>query len=113
VVIQRDREDRPVAGVIVEVQRQIDRSKLLTWPVYVATLRAQLDCSVVLLVVAPDPDVAAWARRPIELGHPAFRLTPVVIGFDDVPRIRDRAEASRLPELAVLSYDGAPRARDR
>jgi hypothetical protein len=99
---------RPVAGVIVEVQRQIDRSKLLTWPVYVATLRAQLDCSVVLLVVAPDPDVAAWARRPIELGHPAFRLTPVVIGFDDVPRIRDRAEASRLPELAVLSVMAHP-----
>jgi DNA-binding response OmpR family regulator len=40
VVIQRDRNDRPVAGVIVEIQRQIDRSKLLTWPVYVTTLRA-------------------------------------------------------------------------
>jgi flagellar biosynthesis/type III secretory pathway protein FliH len=62
----------------------------------------------VLLVIAPDPAVAAWARRPIELGHPGFLLTPVVIGFDDVPWVRDRAAASRLPELAVLSVMAHP-----
>jgi hypothetical protein len=28
---------------------------------------------------------------------------PIVIGFEDVPRVRDRAAASRLPELAMLS----------
>jgi hypothetical protein len=98
-----DPADRPVTGVIVEVQRQIERDKLLTWPAYVATLRAKLACAAVLLVVAPDPAVAAWARRPIELGHPGFRLMPIVIGFDDVPWVRDRAAALRLPELAVLS----------
>jgi hypothetical protein len=70
VVILSDLADRPVTGVIVEVQRQIERSKLLSWPVYVTTLRAKLDCSAVLLVIAPDPDIAAWARRPIDLGHP-------------------------------------------
>jgi hypothetical protein len=94
--------------VIVEVQRQIARDKLLSWPVYVTTLRAKLDCSAVLLVVAPDPEVAAWARQSIELGHPGFRLTPVVIGFDDVPWVRDRVEALRLPELAVLSVMAHP-----
>lgn len=52
--------------------RQIACDKRLTWPVYVTTLRAKLDCSAVLLVVAPDPEVAAWARQPIELGHPGF-----------------------------------------
>src|SRR5512146_2200268 len=103
VVILHDRDDRPVTGVIVEVQRQIERDKLLTWPAYVATLRAKLACAAVLLVIAPDPGVAAWARRPIELGHPGFHLAPVVIGFDDVPWIRDRVAASRLPEFAVLS----------
>jgi hypothetical protein len=79
VVILYDLADRPVAGVIVEVQRQIERDKLLTWPAYVAALRAKLACPAVLLVIAPDPAVAAWARRPIELGHPGFLLTPVVI----------------------------------
>ena len=35
---------------------------------YVSTLRAKLACAAVLLVVAPDPAVAAWARQPIDLG---------------------------------------------
>ena len=108
VTVLRDRSDAPVTGVIVEVQRNIDSDKLLTWPVYVATLRAQLACAAVLLVVAPRPEVAAWARRPIELGHPGFCLSPIVIGYGDVPRIRDRAKASRLPELAVLSTIAHP-----
>jgi hypothetical protein len=48
-------------------------------------LRAKLDCPAVLLVVATDPRVAAWARLPIELGHPHFQLTPIVIELGDVP----------------------------
>jgi hypothetical protein len=108
VVILRDRDDRPVTGVIVEVQLDTDKRKLLSWPVYIATLRAKLACAAVLLVVAPDPSVAAWARRPIELGHPGFRLTPIVIGFDDVPSVRDRPTALRLPQLAMLSVMAHP-----
>jgi flagellar biosynthesis/type III secretory pathway protein FliH len=94
--------------VIVEVQLRTDERKLLSWPVYVSTLRAKLACAAVLLVVAPDRDVATWARQPIELGHPGFRLTPVVIEFKDVPWVRDRAAASRLPELAMLSVMAHP-----
>jgi hypothetical protein len=108
VAILHDHDDRPITGVIVEVQLQTDERKLLSWPVYVSTLRAKLACAAVLLVIAPDPGVAAWARRPIELGHPGFRLTPVVIEFDDVPHVRDRAAASRLPELAMLSVMAHP-----
>jgi hypothetical protein len=108
VVILHDRADRPVTGVIVEVQRHIMRDKLLTWPAYVANLRAKLGCPAVLLVIAPDPAVAAWARQPIDLGHPGFHLTPIVIGFDDVPWVRDPVAASRLPELAVLSVLAHP-----
>jgi hypothetical protein len=106
-VLYNDQGDA-IAGVIVEVQRQDDRAKLLAWPVYVAALRAKLDCPAVLLVVAPDPVVAAWARRPIDLGHPGFQLTPLVIGFADVPRVLDRAAASQLPQLAVLSAMAHP-----
>jgi hypothetical protein len=108
VAVLHGRDGRPVTGVIVEVQRRPDRDKRLTWPVYVAALRAQLDCPAVLLVVAPKPAVAAWARRPIELGHPGFRLTPLVIGFADVPHVRDRTAASQLPQLAVLSVMAHP-----
>jgi hypothetical protein len=108
VAVLHDDHDRPVTGVIVEVQRHIDRDKLLSWPVYLTTLRAQLACATVLLVIAPAPDVAAWARRTIELGHPGFQLTPIVIGFDDVSRIRDHSAASHLPELAMLSVLAHP-----
>jgi hypothetical protein len=108
VVVLHDRTDRPVTGIIVEVQRQIERDKLLTWPAYVASLRAKLACAAVLLVVALDPGVAAWARRPIDLGHPGFQLVPIVIGVDDVPWIRDRGQACELPELAMLSVLAHP-----
>jgi hypothetical protein len=108
VAILRDRAGRPVTGVIVEVQLWTDANKLLSWPVYVSTLRAKLACAAVLLVVTPDRRVARWARKPIELGHPGFRLTPVVIEFKDVPWVRDRAAASRLPELAMLSVMAHP-----
>jgi hypothetical protein len=108
VAVLRDHANRPVTGVIVEVQLREDKAKLLSWPVYVTTLRAKLACAAMLLVIAPDPNVAAWARQPIELGHPGFRLTPVVIEFDDVPWVRDRAAASRLPELAMLSVIAHP-----
>lgn len=70
VAVLYDRDGRPVIGIIVEVQRKKDRDKLLAWPVYIAALRARLDCPAVLLVVTPMPAVARWARRPIDLGHP-------------------------------------------
>jgi hypothetical protein len=61
-----------------------------------------------LLVIAPPRSVATWARRPIDIGHPGFRLTPIVVGFDDVPWIRSSIDAHRLPELAVLSVLAHP-----
>ena len=44
-----------------------------------------------------------WARRRIELGHPDFSLAPIVLGFEDLPRVVDPVTARELPELAVLS----------
>jgi hypothetical protein len=108
VAVLRDRDNRPVTGVIVEVQLREDKAKLLSWPVYVTTLRAKLACAAMLVVVAPDPSVAAWARQPIDLGHPGFQLAPIVIEFSDVPHVRDRAVASGLPELAMLSVMAHP-----
>ena len=37
------------------------------------------------------------------LGHPGVSLRPIVLGPDAVPVIRDVSEATRSPELAVLS----------
>lgn len=103
VVELHDRDGEVVAVAIVEVQLGRDPGKLYSWPLYVAAARANLGCPAVLLVIAPDPAVAAWAKLPIALGHPGFCLTPVVIGFGDLPRVTDAALAGRVPELAVLS----------
>jgi hypothetical protein len=108
VIVLHGRNGRAITGVIVEVQLRKDRDKLRAWPVYVAALRARLRCPAVLLVVTRKPAVARWARQTIELGHPCFRLTPLVISFADVPRITDRDAASRLPQLAVLSVMAHP-----
>jgi flagellar biosynthesis/type III secretory pathway protein FliH len=56
-----------------------------------------------LLVVAPDAAVARWCAKPIELGHPGFRLQPLVAGPEAIPVVSDPEVAGRDPELAVLS----------
>jgi hypothetical protein len=108
VVELRDASEATVAAIIVEVQLNIDREKEYSWPAYVPLLRARLRCPVVLLVLAPDPAVARWARASIPLGHPGFNLAPVVIELAEVPRVTDPTDAARLPELAVLSTLGHP-----
>jgi len=108
VVVLHDRSNATVAAVIVEVQLQVDRDKERTWPVYVTALHHTLACPVVLIVVTPSRKVGRWARRPIHLGHPGFRLRPVVMKLQQVPRFVDPAEIQKIPELAVLSAMANP-----
>jgi hypothetical protein len=66
-------------------------------------LHARLSCPTVLLVVCPDTRIAGWCAAPIELGHPGFTLSPLVLGPEQVPLVTDGKVAARSPELAVLS----------
>jgi hypothetical protein len=93
----------PVWVLIVEVQLGKDERKRFSWPEYTTGSRARHRCPVGLLVVAPDPDVAAWCAEPIEIGIPGFVLRPPVLGREAVPVVTDPAEAARRPELSVLS----------
>ncbi len=102
VVLLLDGED-PALVLIIEVQLGIDPRKRFTWPEYAMGARAVHGCPVGLLVIAPDPDVAAWCAEPIETGIPGFVLRPPVLGRAGVPVVTDPAEAARRPELAVLS----------
>jgi hypothetical protein len=106
--VLRDPTGVAVAAVIAEVQLQADADKRRTWPLYVAAARASHGCPVTLLVLAPDPAVARWASQPIELGHPGFVLRPVVIGYEQIPRVCDPAAARASPQLAVLSAIAHP-----
>ncbi|MDQ3989606.1 MAG: hypothetical protein M3291_10495 [Actinomycetota bacterium] len=95
--------ETPVLAVVLEVQLGRDQDKRWSWPIYLVTLRGRLRCPTVLLVVCVDTATATWCATPIELGHPGARLTPLVLGPDQVPLVIDRGEAVRVPELAVLS----------
>jgi hypothetical protein len=96
-------EGKPVRVNIVEVQLKKADDKRYTWPAYLTVSRDQHRCPADLLVVAPDPVVAAWCAEPIELGVPGFVLRPPVLRREAIPVVTDPAEAVRRPELGVLS----------
>jgi hypothetical protein len=102
-VVTLDDSSRTVQAVVVEVQLRIDARKRRSWPAYIATLYARLDCPVVLLVLCPDQKVAEWCAAPIVIGPPGSVVTPVALGPKQIPVLTDIDTARRIPELAVLS----------
>ena len=95
-------KDRPIHGIIVEVQLSRDEDKEYAWPAYVCNLRSRIRSPVCLLVMTVDASVARWASRAVDLGGDnSFR--PWVLSPDAVPEITSDAQARADPELAVLS----------
>ncbi|WP_437969497.1 hypothetical protein WMF04_09425 [Sorangium sp. So ce260] len=66
-------------------------------------MRAKKRCGTVVLVVAPDAGVAAWAAENIDLGLGLGHVEPLVFGPAVVPEITDPVDAEAETELAVLS----------
>lgn len=93
----------PELGIIVEVQLRRDDLKSYTWPLYACALRARWRCPAVVLVLAPDPAVAAWAATPIVIGLGSDTFRARVVGPDAVPWVTSSEDARAAPELAVLS----------
>ncbi|WP_395105292.1 hypothetical protein [Actinomadura sp. SCN-SB] len=94
---------KPVLAVVVEVQRTRDKAKRRSWPVYLTTLHARLECPTMLLVVCPDKAISRWCAKPIHTGHPGWGLSPLVYGPEQIPLVTDPAQAARDPDLATLS----------
>ncbi|WP_437720964.1 hypothetical protein [Sorangium sp. So ce861] len=101
----RDASGALVLAIVIEVQRDMDPNKKFSWPTYVTVVRAKKRCRTVVLVVAPDAGVAAWAAESIDLGLGLGHVAPLVLGPAVVPEITDpgEAEAETETELAVLS----------
>ena len=96
--------EAPVGAVVVEVQLRPDPKKRLSWPLYIAGVRARLRCPVELVVLTPSSSVASWCGEAIELdlrGRSVVR--PSVVGPANLPVVTEEAEAAQQPELAVLS----------
>ncbi|WP_437782074.1 hypothetical protein [Sorangium sp. So ce1097] len=99
----RDERDALVLAIVLEVQRDVDPDKKYSWPAYVAVVRARKRVGTIVLVVAPDAGVAAWAAENIDLGLGRGHVAPLVLGPAVVPEITDPADAEEETELAVLS----------
>ncbi|WP_437314118.1 hypothetical protein [Sorangium sp. So ce385] len=99
----RDASGTLVLAIVIEVQRDMDPNKKFSWPTYVTVVRAKKRCRTVVLVVAPDAGVAAWAAESIDLGLGLGHVAPLVLGPAVVPEITDPVDAEAETELAVLS----------
>lgn len=98
-----DEQGQPVVLIVLEMQRAIDPDKEYSWPVYVAVARAKKRCQAIVLVVAPDETVAAWAAQKIDLGLGLGIIQPLVLGPAVVPEVTDPTEAEKETALAILS----------
>jgi len=93
---------RPVFAIVLEVQLDERQRKRFVWPAYAGVVFAKYECPVCVLVFAPDAQVAAWAREPVELG-PGNVFRAVVVGPDAVPKVVDPEEAKAFLGVALLS----------
>jgi hypothetical protein len=89
-------------GIILEVQREKDKRKLFSWPAYQMNLRHRIKAPVVLLVVCPNPVVAAWAADPIETGRPGSAFRMQVLSPSNYPKLLKNSETGELAERMVL-----------
>jgi hypothetical protein len=96
-----DEKGAPVFLIVLEMQREEDPDKKYSWPVYVTVVRARKRRQAVVLVVAPDEKVPAWAAEKVDVGLGLSTVQPLVLGPTVVPQVTDVAEAER--ELSILS----------
>jgi hypothetical protein len=94
--------DRHQLGIIVEVQREKDKRKLFSWPAYQVNLRHRINAPVALIVVCPNPTVAAWAAEPIATGQPGSDFRMQVLSPANYPKFFQNSESGELAERMVL-----------
>ncbi|MFE9096574.1 hypothetical protein [Streptomyces sp. NPDC007264] len=90
----------------IEAQGKKDPDKPGNWAYYLAHVYAKYRLPPLLMVVCNDWSTAAWASRPVDIGPPewpALTVRPLVLGPDEVPVVRDPAEAAKDIQMAVLS----------
>jgi hypothetical protein len=103
VLLYCDADDRPVMGVVVEVQRGWDPDKRWTWKLYVCQVEAESQVETLLLIYCLDPAVARRYRELFERDGSSVPLRPYLFTPADVPLVIDAELAREAPALAVLS----------
>jgi hypothetical protein len=103
VIELRDPANTVVLAIVLESQREIDVRKTFSWPVYLSVARAERRAPALVLVLAIDAEVAAWAAETIDLGVGLASVQPLVLGPATLPVVTDPAIAEKEVELAILS----------
>jgi hypothetical protein len=99
--VRRRGESTPIAAITLEVQLSKDPDKPYSWLLYHAGQHYRLRVPSYLVVIASNPDVAAWAAGPFSSGMVTMR--PLVITPAHFPPITDPEEAKRSLERTFLS----------
>ena len=102
-VITLGPRQKPLHGIIVEVQQEKTGDKRRQLPRYAAALWLLLNCPVTVLCVCPNLGTAAYYAEPIPTTLPGYALQAVVLGPDRVPAITMPEEAAAHPELAAMA----------
>jgi hypothetical protein len=93
----------PERGIIVEIQRAPSEEKRRQLARYALALWLALDCPVSIVVVCPDPVVAAFYADPIVTSLPGFVFRAATIGPDQIPVLAEPAQIADRPGLGTLS----------
>jgi hypothetical protein len=107
VILLRAVDHTPRVVIVAEVQREKDQDKPWRWLTYHVAAATRHGCDAVVLVLATDPRVAAWARQSIPVG-PRGAFAPVVFGFEDLPHLAAIAKRDRSVEATVLCLIAHP-----
>jgi hypothetical protein len=75
-----DGAGKVVLAIVLEAQREKKPRKKYTWAVYWSVARAERECPAVVLVVAPDAQIATWAAEKVDLGLGLSYIQPLVLG---------------------------------
>ncbi|AUX44409.1 hypothetical protein SOCE26_058730 [Sorangium cellulosum] len=98
-----DASEAVVLSIVLEAQRDMAPRKKFSWPVYITVARAERESPTVVLVIAIDAEIAAWAAEKIDLGLGRGVIQPFVLGPATLPVVTDPAVAEKEVELSILS----------
>jgi len=115
VVVLTDQQTRkPVLAVVIEPQGRDQKTKKVSWPVYLTTaIKANKVPRAILVVICWDPREADRCRRVIATGHPGFDLYPIVVDPRTFPSWEDASPYLTILACAAKAIDlGTTTGRD-
>lgn len=119
------KEEEPRLAVILRmVHNRLDDHKSNFWPYLVSWIRATYGCPTIFVALSESPDLAAWAREPIDWGVGSMTMWPVAVCLGEIEPgddlglgllfgLSDRATTADLKRsadgLAALPFEQAER----